>query len=88
MARLNKNNSVHKEIEDAFKPKFVRRFYSTLDNAKNAAHELFSKLGVKQAVYVFKSGYGHMQHRCEYSLRLLSEGVRPDSMAIIYTVTK
>ena len=85
---MNGQNARNREIERIFEKKFVGRFYAELDNAKEAAHLLFSKLGIKQAVYVFTVTYGEITKHVEYSVRLLSEGVRPDSSAIIYTVTK
>lgn len=66
----------------------MRRFYADLDNAIEAAHELFTKLEEKQPVYVFKTIYGTFKHKVEYSIRLMSEGVRPDSLAIVKTITK
>ncbi len=80
---MAKYNGTH----EAPKKLLIRRFYNEFDNADEAAHLLFSKLEVKQTVYVLKSTYGHFPNKQEqFRVQLMTEGVRPDSMAIVSTI--
>ena len=64
---------------------FVRRFWTDLAKAKEAAHLLFRTLDKKEPVYIFRSKFGIYETKQEqFALRLESEGIRKDSMAIVY----
>ena len=75
-----------KPYEMEVKP-VIRRFFVDYENAEEMAHLLFSTLKTKQPVFVFKTMFGIFETKqAQYSVRLLSEGVRPDSIAIVYSI--
>jgi len=63
---------------------FIRRFWSDLDKAKEAAKKLYLIGDDYEDVLILTTSYGLFGTiRNEYSLRLESEGQRPDSGAIV-----
>lgn len=65
----------------------VKRFWSDFEKAKSMAHILFRTSNVKEPVFITKSVYGiFFSKQTEYRIITLSEGIRPDSIAIAYTI--
>jgi hypothetical protein len=63
---------------------FVRRFWSDLDKAKEAAKSLWKIGDHNEDVLIIEILYGLFgTKKSEYSLRLESEGQRPNSSAIV-----
>jgi hypothetical protein len=68
----------------AIEKPFIRRFWSDPDKAFEAAKTLWKSGNHDEDVLIIKTTYGLFGTlRNEYSLRLESEGQRPDSTAIV-----
>jgi hypothetical protein len=68
-------------------PTPIGRFFSDFKKALEMAKILYTKLPIKEAVLIVRSTYGNYGTiREEFSLRLQSEGQKPDSIAIVARV--
>jgi hypothetical protein len=66
---------------------FVRRFWSDFKKAKEAAKLLFTLLKTKESVFIVSTKFGlYGTLRKEFSIRLKSEGLRIDSIAIKHCI--